>query len=360
LTTHRGWIGLLFLATVAWGQAVKPAAPPAPPKAATATSAAGTNSAGATTLGPGTAVITIPGMCDRPPADKSKAADCKTVVTRAEFEQLVAAMAPTIAPPARKQLATQYGMALVMVHKAHEMGLDQGPRFQELMRVARIGVLTKELSQSLQEQAQKISDKEVETYYHNNEAAFQEVDLQRIFVPRSKELPDTKDKPADDAAKKAQQESEDAMKKLAETLRGRAAAGEDFEKLQAESIAASGFKGKPPTKLGKVRRSSLPADQAEIFNLKAGETSQVITIPNGYLVYKLGEKDTLPLDKVREEIVSTLSSQRMQDAMQTIQQSATPQLNPGYFAEAADGPQGHTPVGEAAKPAAKPAEPGPK
>jgi parvulin-like peptidyl-prolyl isomerase len=150
------------------------------------------------------------------------------------------------------------------------------------------------------------------------------------------------------------------MKKLAEMLRGRAAAGEDFEKLQAESIAASGFKGKPPTKLGKVRRSSLPADQAEIFNLKAGETSQVITIPNGYLVYKLGEKDTLPLDKVREEIVSTLSSQRMQDAMQTIQQSATPQLNPGYFAEAADGPQGHAPVGEAAKPAAKPAEPGPK
>ena len=360
MTTHRGWIGLLFLATVAWGQAAKPAAPPAPPKAATATGAAGTNSDGAATLGPGTAVITIPGVCDRPPADKSKAADCKTVVTRAEFEQLVAAVAPTIAPPARKQLATQYGMALVMVHKAHEMGLDQGPRFQELMRVARIGVLTKELSQSLQEQAQKISDKEVETYYHDNEAAFQEVDLQRIFVPRSKELPDTKDKPADDAAKKAQQESEDAMKKLAETLRGRAAAGEDFEKLQAESIAASGFKGKPPTKLGKVRRSSLPADQSEIFNLKPGETSQLITIPNGYLVYKLGEKDTLPLDKVREEIVSTLSSQRMQDAMQTIQQSATPQLNPGYFAEAADGPQGHAPVGEAAKPAAKPAEPGPK
>ena len=61
-----------------------------------------------------------------------------------------------------------------MVHKAHEMGLDQGPKFQELMKVARIGVLTKELSQSLQDEAGKISDKEIETYYHNNEAAFQE------------------------------------------------------------------------------------------------------------------------------------------------------------------------------------------
>ncbi len=59
-------------------------------------------------------------------------------------------------------------------------------------------------------------------------------------------------------------------------------------------------------------------------------------------MYKVGEKDTLPLDHVREEISSTLQSQRMQDAMQTIQQSATPELNAKYFADAtADGPHGH-------------------
>ena len=106
------------------------------------------------------------------------------------------------------------------------------------------------------------------------------------------------------------------MKKLADALRARAAAGEDFEKLQDEAIAASEIKGKPPTKLGKVRRTSLPPDQAAIFNLKPGETSQLITTPNGYLIYKVGEKDTLPLDKVRDEIFSTLRSQRMQDALQ--------------------------------------------
>ena len=69
------------------------------------------------------------------------------------------------------------------------------------------------------------------------------------------------------------------------------------------------------------------------MDLKPGETSQLITTPNGYLIYKIGEKDTLPLDKVHDEIVSTLRSQRMQDAMQTIQKSATPQLNEKYFAE---------------------------
>jgi hypothetical protein len=368
LTTYRGWLCLTVLAVAAWGQTAKPAARPAPPKAAAASSAAAANAVGTANIGAATAVITIPGLCDKPPVDKSKTPSCKTVVTRAEFEQLVDTVAPTIAAPARKQLAAQYGMALVMAHKAHEMGLDQGPKFQELMKVARIGVLTKELSQSLQEEAAKISDKEVETYYHNNEASFQEVDLQRIFIPRSKQTPDAK--PADDkaaadaakdAAKKEQQESEDAMKKLADALRTRAAAGEDFEKLQAEAVSASGFKGKPPTRLGKVRRTSLPPDQGSIFDLKPGETSPLITIPNGYLVYKVGEKDTLPLDKARQEIFTTLASQRMQDAMQTIQQSATPQLNPKYFVDApGDGPQGHGPAEGMDEPATKSPASGPK
>src|ERR1700687_2145119 len=115
--TYRRWTGLLFLATVAWGQAAKPAAPPPPPKVAPHMASA----AGAGTIGPGAAGITIPGLCDKVPADKTKGADCKTVVTRAEFEQLLAAVAPTMEPPAKKQLATQYAMALVMVGKAHEM-----------------------------------------------------------------------------------------------------------------------------------------------------------------------------------------------------------------------------------------------
>jgi len=359
LTTYGRWLCCLLLSVAAWGQAPKPAVRPAPPKAAAAATAPATTAAAGATIAPGTAVITIAGLCDKPSA--AKAADCKTVVTRAEFEQLVNTVAPTIAPAARKQLATQYGMALVMVHKAHQMGLDQGPKFQELMRVARIGVLTKELSQSLQDEAGHISDKEIEAYYHSHGEEFQEIDLQRIFIPRSKQVVESRDKPADDAAKKQEQESEDAMKKLADALRARAAAGEDFEKLQDEAIAASEMKGKPPTKLGKIRRTSLPPDQAAIFNLKPGETSQLISGPNGYLVYKAGEKDTLPLDKVQAEISSTMRSQRMQDALQKIQQSATPELNEKYFADApAAAPESGTQDDTGTKPAMKAPPSGPK
>lgn len=344
---------------MAWAQTAKPAAPPAPPKVSS-TPGAAASTAGATTVARDAAVITIPGMCDKPPVTKSAAVPCQTVVTRAEFEQLVDAVAPTIAAPARKQLATQYAVALVMVHKAHEMGLDQGPKFQQLMKVARVGVLTKELSQSLQEEAGHISDKDIESYYHDNQSTFQEADLQRIFIPRSKQVAEGKDKPSADAAK-LQQESEGVMKKEAETVRARAAAGEDFEKLQEEALAAAELKGKPPTKLGKIRRSSLPPDQGEVFNLKPGEVSQLLTMPSGYVVYKVGEKDTLPLEKVREEILSTLRSQHMQDALQAIQQSATPELNEKYFADApVAAPQGKAPEEGAAKAPAEAAESGPK
>ena len=237
------------------GETADPAAPPAappkphprwrlrripqPPKAP--------ESAG---VSPDAAVITIPGLCEKPPVDKSKAATCKTVVTRAEFEQIVEAVAPNIAPGARKQLATQYGTALVMVHKAHQMGLDQGPKFQELMKVARVGVLTKELSQSLQEQAGHVTDKEVEDYYHNNEPAFQEADLQRIFIPRSKQSDDSKSKPGDEAAKQRQQESEDADEEGSRGAAGAGSVGRRFRQAPGGGRGRGGVQGQAAHQAG--------------------------------------------------------------------------------------------------------------
>jgi hypothetical protein len=76
-------------------------------------------------------------------------------------------------------------------------------------------------------------------------------------------------------------------------------------------------------------------------------------------VYKAGEKDTLPLDKVQAEISSTMRSQRMQDALQKIQQSATPELNEKYFADA-PAPEAGTQDDTGAKPAMKAPPSGPK
>ncbi len=347
---RRGLIFLLFGA-LAWGQAAKPATPapqkPAAP-AAPPTSVAPANATPDTKapetpkIPPDAPVITIQGLCDNPPPDKTAGSNCKTVVTRAEFEKLVDAVAPTMAPSARRQLATSYANVLMMDHEAHKMGLDQGSRFETLMKAKRMEVMAQELGRTIQEKAAQVPDKDIEDYYHKNSVAYEEADLQRLYIPHTKQLEPPKEKLSDEDAKKRQQAAEEAMKKEAESLRARAAAGEDFAKLQDEAYAAAGIKAKPPSPgMGKVRRTSLPPDQASVMDLKPGEISQLISNPSAYFVYKVGEKDTLPLDKVREEIYRTLRQQRLQDSMQAIQQSATPTFDENYFAVPAEpAPQG--------------------
>jgi parvulin-like peptidyl-prolyl isomerase len=165
---------------------------------------------------------------------------------------------------------------------------------------------------------------------------YQEADLQRISLPLRKQLDPPKEKLSDEETKKREQDAQDAMKKEAELIRARAAAGEDFDKLQQEVYTFAGLKLSPPsTKMMKVRQTSLPNDASAVFDLKTGEVSQVIAGPTGYLIYKVEGKDTIPFEKARPEIMAVLSKQRIQDLRQAILQSATTVLNDAYFPEPA-------------------------
>ncbi len=82
---------------------------------------------------------------------------------------------------------------------------------------------------------------------------------------------------------------------------------------------------------------------------------------SGYYVYKAGEKDVVPLEKVREEITGTLRNQRMQDSVQALQQLATPVLEDNYFgAVPATAPPGRIVPPGGVKPPAKAPAAGPK
>jgi hypothetical protein len=130
--TKRGLVCLL-LGALAWGQAAKPASAPkasAEPSKATemtkdSDEAEGANKSEAKVAATDP-VITIANMCDKPGADS---AECKTVVTRADFEHLVNTVAPNSPPAARRQIASKYAQMLVMSHDAEKMGLDKTEHF---------------------------------------------------------------------------------------------------------------------------------------------------------------------------------------------------------------------------------------
>jgi len=367
--TRYGLVCLL-LGAMAWGQEANPTSTPAAQKpnptttGAPATQAPGGSPAGmsgqpeTSKVPPDAPVLTINGVCDNPPTDNAAASDCKTVITREQFEKLVNAVQPMMPPRARRQFAARYADALVRAQKAHQLGLDQGPQFELHMQLMRVQVLAQTFNQSMQEKASQISDKDIGDYYNNNLADYVEVDLQRIFVPFTQQLPTPKTKLTEAEEQTRSKASEATMKSEANKLHTRAVAGESFSKLQAEAFLVAGIKSKSPTtSMGKTRRNGLPPSQVSVMELKTGAISAVLSDQSGYFIYKVGKQDTMPLDDVKEEIRGTLRNKRIQDEMQAIQKSATPTLDEAYFGP--EGPGGMMPR-PGAPPAPRATPPGPK
>jgi PPIC-type PPIASE domain len=350
----KSWLVCVLLGSMAWAQAAPGAPAPAPADTSASVSS-------------DTPVLTIIGVCtphktattaattatgaEKTPLAETPASDCKTVYTKAEFEKLANAVAPNVTPQLRKQLASMLPGLLAMSDEAKKRGIDKTPRFEETVAFAKMRILQTELQKEMQEESAKVPAEDIAAYYKNNPEAFEVYNLDRLFVPRSKSEDakpedDKADEKLSEEAQKAKQAeekaktdaSELAMSKLAETLRARAVAGDEFAKLQKEAFNAAGMKIESPTvTLPKVRRTGLPAAHVAIFELKEGEVSQVITDTGGHYVYKVNSKEAPPLDQVKEEIRNLLQNQRMRDMTEKINGSFKVETNEAYFGPSGPG-----------------------
>jgi parvulin-like peptidyl-prolyl isomerase len=273
------------------------------------------------------------------------------VVTREDFEKLVKAVQPNMPAANRKPFATRYVTILLLAEKAHEMGLDKSPEFDEQMYIARLQLLARQAGEKMQRDAASVPDSEISDYYQQHASDYKTISFDRIFVP--------KQKPSATAANelnttKGSDASEAEMKTEADKLRARAAAGEDPTKLQQEANDFAGNKTKVTNvKLENMRKTSIPASDAGIFDLKAGEVSQVFSDATGYRIYKVTEVKDLPLASVHDEIARALQGQKMKNAYDSLQNSAKTTFDNSYFSTPAapslrnpgetPAPQGTTP-----------------
>lgn len=374
---RKSWLVCVLLGALAWGQAA-PATPPAPQSGIIGNMARPEAPAPPPDLSasvpPDAAVLTVTGVCPatpkpaaakaaagattkpataaKIPATTTPAADCKTVITKAQFEKLANALSPNMTPQVKKQLAGVLPRVVAMSNTAEKKGLDKTPAFKETMKFYRMQILTTALQRSIQEEAAKVPPEDIAKYYKEHADSFEQFNLDRVFVPRTKqetseakEDDDKAEKPSEEAQKAKQAEekakaeaAEQSMTKLAESLRVRAAAGEDFVKLQKEAFEAAGMKIESPTiNLPSVRRAALPAAHAAVFELKPGEVSEVINDSGGHYIYKVKSKDEVPLDKAESEIKNTLVNQRTRDMMEKVNGSYKVETNEKYFGPAAAG-----------------------
>ena len=357
----KSWLVCVLLGALAWGQ-VPSTAPPAKAAPVPQTQPAAPADTSAS-VPADAAVITIRGVCAATPkpaaakgaaatpakatAPTASSADCKTVVTKAEFEKLANGVAPNVTPQLKKQLASVLPKFIAMSTEAKKKGLDKTPQYEQTLKFAKMQILTQQLQRSIQEEAAKVPDSELQAYYQEHKADFEQYNLDRLFVPRTKQDMEAneeekadKDEKLTEEQQKAKQaeekakseEAEQAMTKLAENLRGRAAAGEDFAKLQKEAFDAAGMKIESPTvNLPSVRRNGLPPQHAAVFDLKQGDVSQVINDSGGHYIYKVNSKQDLPFDQVKSEIHSTVQNQRMREMTEKVSNSFKVETNEAYF-----------------------------
>src|SRR6201997_497090 len=194
----KSWLLCVLLATMAWGQAAPPPTP-ATPSAPIDTSASVPANA---------PVLTIEGVCAPPPKPaaakgttaktptSTPSAGCKTVITKAEFEQLANNLAPNITPQMKKQLAGVLPRLMAMADDAKKQGLDKTPQYKERVKFRTMQVLAEQLQQNIQEEAAKVPDPDIEKSYKDHAESFEIYNLDRIFVPRSKQATELKNEPA--------------------------------------------------------------------------------------------------------------------------------------------------------------------
>ena len=349
---HMSWLVCVLLGTLAWGQAGQSAPPPQPAQGPVANQQAPADTSAS--VPDDAAVLTITGVCvsqSKAPA-ATASADCKTVITKAEFEKLASALAPNATAQQKKQLASVLPRLMAMSNQAKELGMDQTEQYSETMEFAKMQVLSNQLQRKMQEEAAAISDADIEKYFKDNPDAFEQYNLDRIFVPRAQQgeaeadddeknekLTAQQKKAKEDAEQAKKQENEKAMTQLAEKLRTRAAAGEDVAKLQKEAYEAAGIKMEAPTvNLPSVRRNGLPQAHTVVFDLKPGEVSQVISDAGGHYIYKMNSKTMMPLDQAKTEIKGRLQSDRMREKTEKLNASFSSATNEEYFGPGGVGP----------------------
>ena len=305
-------------------------------------------------------VITINGVCEvalnglpkaapRPattvkatPAKASSAShpECKTQVTRAQFEKLLKTVASGAPPNMHRQVAASYVQFITAANEGVKLGVDKDPDFSEQLAIMRLQLLARDAELKLRTEAAKVSDADIKAYYDQNPTAFEEVTLTRIFVPHNSTAA-TKDQPAPDA------------KAIADSARQQLTAGGDPDKIQKAAYEQLKLTTEPPTtKFGSKRRKTLaPAHEQKVFTLKPGETSEVIQDPVGFVIYRVDSKQEVPLEQVKEQIKQQLTQQRIDDARQKVMSVTKADYNDAYFGPEASAPKpGQLPAPPIVKP----------
>jgi parvulin-like peptidyl-prolyl cis-trans isomerase-like protein len=284
---------------------------------------------------PDAPVVTLHGVCPRDVSSgktaPAKTGSCETVITKEQFNRMLSGMNVAVQisnPAAMRSFAESYSQLLALAGEGEKAGLENDPRFQELIRIARIRALADTYRHSLDEKYGNPSQQEIEAYYNENISKYDSFKVERIIVPSIN--------PSRTPAARA--ENDKKIQRLASDIRERAAQGEETQKLQDEVYKILALPSSPKTDLGIKRRGSFPIGiEKDILALKPGQVTKLETEMSGFNIYKLRSRDTIPIEYVKAEIVRDLHQKNLDGAIKAVTGNVHPEFNEQFF-----GPTGRT------------------
>jgi len=315
------------LTTLAHGQASSPQATQTPPGAPSGRPMGHMPKPGAATELPATAanvkpddaVISLEGVC------KPGATDgCVSSVSRQQFEAVSNSGGKrTSTVDSRRNFAIDYAKMLLFSDQARSLGLENDPKFKDILTYVKDQLLTQALYQYWSDKFMDQPDSKVEEYYKQNSRKFLQGNFQRIIIPSQPAAADIK-KP-----------TEEEEKAYVEKLRQQWVAGADPATLQKEALSRMGLNGSvPDVNLKDQTPAMFPESHESIFDMKPGEISQPFTDAGASSIYKLVTVSEKPLSEVKPLIVKTLHDQMMKEKIEELQNAAKPVLNEAYFGPA--------------------------
>jgi hypothetical protein len=336
MTLSRLSLVCLMLATASFGQTAAPAAIDSkgssldkPPVSSPVTAANGTGPAAMQAIrevSGDTPVITIHGLCAKNGAHATERDACIKHISKDQFERMISAMSfnrqALNNPVAIKAFAESYVQALALADAAEKVGLDNDQQFQELMAIIRVRTLADAYRRAQKEQLNNVPAEEIEGYYRANASGFEQMELDRIFIPKNDRT----------STRQSSGEFEKKAGAIAAQIRERAARGEDLSKLQTEAYKTLGLTPPLTTDMGTIRRGALPkAIEEDIFSLQAGEVTRVEADAAGFTIYRVRSRAALPLERVRQEIAHELGQKKVDAAAAELAKQVYGEYNDQFF-----------------------------
>ncbi len=268
-------------------------------------------------------VLSLEGYCE--PASHPK--PCRTEISRSEFEELAEA-ASANEGPAKSQFAAFYSKFTLLAREAEKRGMDKNPVFRRKLAISRLQLLGQVLIQDLQAKSEEFASGELEKFFQDNPAKFEQAELLRIHIPW------TKFSGPLNSVQQPVNESAPEMKALAASTLARARAGADFEALEKEVLGTANLNEESAVNLGKMARNHLRRSHQTVFDLKPGEISPLFEEhADGYYIYKMGARQTPPFDSVKADVAAIYAKQRLDAWIDNITTGVT--LNEQYFGSSA-------------------------